>query len=144
VAEGIQNRAAAQFAGLSTTGTRGDQPATTRLGTGGRYAVKSVNELGTKNQAGHSELARDHIQTGSEFIVMRRDHKWKIVVYLDDTYGELYDLSKDPGEVRNLWDDPAHREMRAELAKSCLAWVAKGMLQASRRPSRKPQQPMKI
>jgi len=98
----------------------------------------------TANSCESAELARDHIQTGSEFIVMRRDHKWKIVVYLDDTYGELYDLSKDPGEVRNLWDDPAHREMRAELAKSCLAWVAKGMLQASRRPSRKPQQPMKI
>ncbi len=95
-------------------------------------------------EAVYSELARDHIQTGSEFIVMRRDHKWKIVVYLDDTYGELYDLTKDPGEVRNLWDDPAHREMRAELAKGCLAWVAKGMLQANRRPSRKPQQPMKI
>lgn len=92
----------------------------------------------------YSELARDHIQTGSEFIVMRRDRKWKIVVYLDDTYGELYDLANDPGEVRNLWNDPAHREMRSELATGCLGWVAKGMLQANRRPSRKPQQPMNV
>jgi len=92
----------------------------------------------------YSELARDHIQTGSEFIVMRRDRKWKIVVYLDDTYGELYDLASDSGEVRNLWDDPVHRAMRVELAAGCLSWVAKGMLRANRRPSRKPQQPMSV
>jgi arylsulfatase A-like enzyme len=29
--------------------------------------------------------------------------------------GELYDLAADPGECRNLWDDPEHRELRTEL-----------------------------
>ena len=51
----------------------------------------------------YAEVARDHIQTGSDFIVMRRCKDWKVVVYLDDEDGELYDLRRDPGETTNLW-----------------------------------------
>lgn len=40
--------------------------------------------------------------------------------------------------------DPVHRSMREELAAGCLGWVAMGMPQANRRPSRKPQQPMNV
>ena len=32
----------------------------------------------------YAEVARDHVQTGAEFIVMRRCRDWKLVVYLDD------------------------------------------------------------
>ena len=31
------------------------------------------------------------------------------------TEGELYDLANDPHQMRNLWDDPAHRATRDEL-----------------------------
>lgn len=92
----------------------------------------------------YAELARDHIQTGSEFILMRRDRRWKIVLYLDDTAGELYDLEADPGEVRNLWNDANQRAHRDELASACLAWLARGSLFANRRASRAPQQAMRI
>ena len=92
----------------------------------------------------YAELARDHIQTGSEFIVMRRDRRWKLVVYLDDTYGELYDLQADPGETRNLWASTELRTMREEMASACLRWVLSGSLTANKRPGRKPQQPMPI
>lgn len=66
-----------------------------------------------------AELARDHIQTGSEFILMRRDRRWKVVTYLDDTAGELYDLQADPQEVHNLWDDASLRPLRDELVAGC-------------------------
>ncbi|MGE3848911.1 MAG: sulfatase-like hydrolase/transferase [Gammaproteobacteria bacterium] len=95
-------------------------------------------------EAVYAELARDHIQTGSEFILMRRDRRWKIVVYLDDAYGELYDLDADPGEVRNLWNDGSVRALRDDLATACLRWLAQGMLNANRRASRAPQQPMRV
>ncbi len=95
-------------------------------------------------EAVYAELARDHIQTGSEFILMRRDRRWKVVVYLDDEYGELYDLEADPGETRNLWNEPAARSQREELAAGCMRWLARGMLGANRRPGRAPQQPMRI
>ncbi len=95
-------------------------------------------------EAVYAELARDHIQTGSEFILMRRDLRWKIVVYLDDTYGELYDLEADPGEVRNLWDDGSLRALRDELSTECLRWLVRGTLNANRRPGRAPQQAMRV
>jgi arylsulfatase A-like enzyme len=92
----------------------------------------------------YAELARDHIQTGSEFILMRRDRRWKIVVYLDDEDGELYDLEADPDEVRNLWNDESLRAMREELQDRCMTWLARGALTANRRPGRAPQRAMKI
>ncbi len=41
--------------------------------------------------------------------------RYKITIYRGETYGELFDLVEDPEERRNLWDDPAHRPVRAEL-----------------------------
>jgi hypothetical protein len=31
------------------------------------------------------------------------------------TWGELYDLARDPDEMINLWDDPASATLRADL-----------------------------
>lgn len=92
----------------------------------------------------YSELAKDHIQTGSEFILMRRDKRWKIVLYLDDHEGELYDLEADPGETNNLWNVEKNRVIREELAQESIKWLARGALFANRRNSRAPQQAMKI
>jgi arylsulfatase A-like enzyme len=92
----------------------------------------------------YAELARDHIQTGSEFILMRRDRRWKIVLYLDDPAGELYDLRSDPGESDNLWQAEELRAMRDELSAACLRWLARGSLLANRRASRAPQRAMRI
>lgn len=92
----------------------------------------------------YAELARDHIQTGSEFILMRRDRRWKLVMYLDDDLGELYDLDADPGERVNLWRDEGLRALREELTTASLRWLARGALHANRPPSRTPQRPMKI
>src|SRR5207244_3236704 len=36
-------------------------------------------------------------------------------VQYDGTEGELYDLTDDPWQGRNLWDDPAHKTMRSDL-----------------------------
>ncbi len=44
-----------------------------------------------------------------------RTHNRKLSVYHSLNAGELYDLEKDPGEVRNLWDDPKARGMREEM-----------------------------
>lgn len=92
----------------------------------------------------YSELAKDHIQTGSEFILMRRDKRWKIVLYLDDHEGELYDLEADPGETNNLWNVEKNRVIREELAQESIKWLARGALFANRRTSRAPQRAMKI
>ena len=33
---------------------------------------------------------------------------------------ELFDLTADPERTRNLWDDPAYREVRVEMARALL------------------------
>lgn len=92
----------------------------------------------------YAELARDHIQTGAEYIVMRRDRDWKLVYYMGERDGELYDLRADPGEVRNLWDAAEHRPLRESLAKELLEWSMRGGLRSRMPDSREPQQPMLI
>jgi hypothetical protein len=44
----------------------------------------------------------------------------ELTVYYNQPYGELYDLERDPGEVDNLWDDPAHAELKADLVMKLL------------------------
>ncbi|PTY00973.1 sulfatase [Verrucomicrobia bacterium LW23] len=41
--------------------------------------------------------------------------RYKLTVHCRRDYGELYDLREDPGEIRNLWDRPEHRALKAEL-----------------------------
>ena len=88
----------------------------------------------------YAEVARDHIQTGSDFVIMRRCKDWKLVVYLDDEAGELYDLRRDPGETTNLWHSgPPERD---KMAKDSIRWALDGALKANRRPTRAPQRAM--
>lgn len=42
--------------------------------------------------------------------------RWRYTVYRDQPWGELYDLENDPNETRNLWDSPAHQNIRASLS----------------------------
>ncbi len=43
------------------------------------------------------------------------DRRYKLTVYRDAECGELFDLEQDPGEVQNLWDDPAAAALKADL-----------------------------
>ncbi|AUH39270.1 sulfatase family protein [Streptomyces sp. CMB-StM0423] len=43
------------------------------------------------------------------------DDRYKLTVYQGRTYGELFDLRADPGETRNLWDDPGSAGLKSEL-----------------------------
>ncbi len=43
------------------------------------------------------------------------DRRHKLTVYQDQTYGELFDLETDPGETRNLWDEPSAAALKSEL-----------------------------
>jgi hypothetical protein len=41
--------------------------------------------------------------------------RYKLVVYRDQDYGELYDMQNDPDQYKNLWDLPELAEVKAEL-----------------------------
>ncbi|WP_018755901.1 sulfatase family protein [Paenibacillus terrigena] len=43
------------------------------------------------------------------------DERYKITVYYNQTYGEIFDLEQDPQERHNLWKDPAYQSLKSEL-----------------------------
>ena len=77
-------------------------------------------------------------------MIMRRDRRWKVVFYLGQEHGELYDMEADAAESNNLWHDPGHRSVREELLGKLLRWQVQGTLRSRIRPREKPQQPMAV
>ena len=56
-------------------------------------------------------LGLDDLVTVSTLI----DRRWRISVWQNRDWGELYDLSRDPHELRNLWEDPATAGVRETM-----------------------------
>ena len=61
--------------------------------------------------------ALDPMFTGGTgtFATMHRTRRYKLVVYHGKGLGELFDLESDPWEHENLWDSPAHAELKHRL-----------------------------
>lgn len=51
---------------------------------------------------------------------MIRTREYKLVHYAARPYGELYDLTNDPHELTNRYDDPAFRDVREALQRKLL------------------------
>ena len=64
---------------------------------------------------------RDHVlvenrhQPHTLHLLSRVDHRYKITVYKNRDYGELFDLEQDPGEFHNLWNEPAAQKLKQNL-----------------------------
>jgi arylsulfatase A-like enzyme len=69
-----------------------------------------------------AEHARDGILRETEFMTMVRSQDWKLVHFLGEEAGQLFDLQTDPGEVHNLWDSPAHQEKKRALLDVLREW----------------------
>lgn len=70
----------------------------------------------------YAEQAKDLIFTDSEFMTMVRSKDWKLIHFMDEPFGQLFDLRADPGETRNLWDDPAHDSTKRALLDNLREW----------------------
>jgi uncharacterized sulfatase len=70
---------------------------------------------------GGKATARDHIicefhhEPTTVHMKTYVDERYKLTVYYNKEYGELYDLQEDPGEIRNLWDDSGSFELKYKL-----------------------------
>lgn len=71
------------------------------------YEGQSYDELNSVTQSGN--------------LKMLRCGTWKLL-FDRDGHGELYDLATDPMELRDLWDDPAHIEVRGRMVEELLRW----------------------
>ena len=53
--------------------------------------------------------------TGTTLETMVRSDKWKLVHFMGEEAGQLFDLENDPKELKNLWDDPAYAEAKKHM-----------------------------
>jgi arylsulfatase len=75
-----------------------------------------------------SEHAADNILTDVKLLTMVRSRTHKLVHYLDQPWGELYDLQSDPGEVRNRFDDPTLSVVKQELHNVMCNWYGRSAM----------------
>jgi uncharacterized sulfatase len=70
---------------------------------------------------GDASKARDHVivenhhQPTTIHLHTLVTDRYKITVYRNKNYGELFDLEEDPGELNNLWDSESHKEIKSDL-----------------------------
>ena len=67
---------------------------------------------------------REWVFCEDNYQVMMRGTRWKLVYYMGQEEGELYDLETDPHELYNLWDDGEHRTRKLEMKAELLDWLA--------------------
>jgi arylsulfatase A-like enzyme len=48
------------------------------------------------------------------------NQRYKLTVYCNREYGELFDLQNDPQEINNLWNDPGSAGLKADLLRKQL------------------------
>lgn len=68
------------------------------------------------------EQGRDVVFQFADFVSMVRSERHKLVHFMDEPFGQLFDLQEDPLEERNLWDEPVHRHTRGELVLALHDW----------------------
>ena len=82
-------------------------------------AMTGVSErdvfLGAKDKVRDHVIVENHHQPTTVHLKTYVDERYKITVYYNRDYGELFDLEADPGEVRNLWNSAEHAELKARL-----------------------------
>ncbi|MAE20722.1 sulfatase [Candidatus Poribacteria bacterium] len=73
------------------------------------------------------QLERDHVivenrhEPTTIHLKTYIEDRYKITVYYNQPYGELFDLEADPKELNNLWNDPDSANLKAELTAKFLA-----------------------
>ena len=69
-----------------------------------------------------SEQVKDKNFTCSEYMSMIREKDWKLVHFMGEEHGQLFDLVKDPDEVNNLWYQSEYSLKRSEMTTKLLNW----------------------
>ncbi|MEO1020489.1 MAG: sulfatase/phosphatase domain-containing protein, partial [Pseudomonadota bacterium] len=73
------------------------------------------------------EQGRDNNQNHADLITMIRTERHKLVHFLGQSDGQLFDLEADPKEYTNLWNDNAHSDVKHELLETLFEWrIASG------------------
>lgn len=81
--------------------------------------MQGVNQMPV--WTGEAAQARDHVlvenrhQPSAVHLRTYVGERYKLTIYRNHEYGELFDLQEDPHEVHNRWDDPAYAAVKAQV-----------------------------
>jgi len=81
-------------------------------------------------EAVYAEHSRDGTLRGTDFMTMVRTEDWKLVHFVDHEEGQLFDLTADPEEENNLWNDPDVQNKKQDLLTRMLEWRIETGLQS--------------
>lgn len=70
----------------------------------------------------YAEQGRDGVYQFTDFVSMVRTDRWKLVHFLGEPYGQLFDLWADPHEEQDRWHDPAREKDREALLRNLYEW----------------------
>lgn len=76
----------------------------------------------------YAEQVKDGILTHAEFMTMVRSRTHKLVHFLDEPDGQLFDLNADPDEVHNLWYSAEHQSVKQEMLAELREWRIRSQL----------------
>ncbi len=65
---------------------------------------------------------REYVFAEDNYQIMMRSQTEKLVYYIGQEEGELYDLEQDPHELENLWSQPEHAARKEQLLNALLNW----------------------
>ncbi len=82
----------------------------------GRSLMPYLNE--------ESILPREFVFCEDNYQIMMRSQDYKLVYYIGQQAGELYDLNNDPHELKNLWSEVEHVALKNQLFVRLLDWMA--------------------
>ena len=77
----------------------------------------------------YAEQAKDGILTDTEFMTMVRSRDWKLVHFVGEEDGQLFNLVEDPDEMVNLWSDPDAAPMKRRLLDQLREWRIESALE---------------
>jgi uncharacterized sulfatase len=70
---------------------------------------------GDESKAREHVIIENHHQPTTLHVKTYINKQYKLTVYCNQDYGEMFDLKNDPGEIKNLWDDPKYSNIKSGL-----------------------------
>ena len=75
---------------------------------------------GKKDTVQESVLVEDDDDIFDMFLRTLITEKYKLITFVNEEFGVLFDRERDPEERHNLWDDPEYASVKAEMMKKLL------------------------